>query len=31
MSDNLYNINIERAVLSAIIFDPEIFEDILSN
>jgi len=29
MSDSLYNINIERAVLSAIIFDPEIFEDIL--
>ncbi len=27
----LYNINIERAGLSAIIFDPEIFEDILSK
>jgi len=29
MSDSLYNINIERAVLSAIIFDPQIFEDVL--
>jgi len=28
LNDSLYNINIERAVLSAIIFDPEIFEDI---
>jgi replicative DNA helicase len=26
--EELYNINIERAVLSAIIFDPEIYEDI---
>lgn len=26
--ENLYNLNIERAVLSAIIFDPQIFEDI---
>jgi len=26
--DTLYNLNIERAVLSAIIFEPEIFEDI---
>jgi replicative DNA helicase len=25
--ENLYNLNIERAVLSAIIFDPEIFEE----
>ncbi len=31
MSDNLYDMDIERAVLSAIIFDPEIFEDILSK
>ena len=29
--DNMYNLNIERAVLSAIIFDPEIFEDIASK
>ncbi len=27
----MYNLNIERAVLSAIIFDPEIFEDIASK
>jgi len=26
--EELYNLNIEKAVLSAIIFDPEIFEDI---
>jgi replicative DNA helicase len=25
--ENLYNLNIERAVLSAVIFDPEIFEE----
>ncbi len=31
MSENMYNLNIERAVLSAIIFDPEIFEDIASK
>ncbi len=29
--DNMYNLNIERAVLSAIIFDPRIFEDIASK
>ncbi len=29
--DNLYNLNIERAVLSAIIFDPEIFEEIAAR
>ncbi len=29
--DNMYNLNIERAVLSAIIFDPEIYEDIASK
>jgi replicative DNA helicase len=29
--DNMYNLNIERAVLSAIIFDPEIFEEIASK
>ncbi len=29
--ENMYNLNIERAVLSAIIFDPEIFEDIASK
>ncbi len=29
MSDNLYNINMERAVLSAVIFDPEIFEGVM--
>ncbi len=29
--DNMYNLNIESAVLSAIIFDPEIFEDIASK
>jgi len=27
----MYNINIERAVLSAIIFDPEIYEDIATK
>ncbi len=26
--EELYNINVERAVLSAIIFDPEIYEDV---
>lgn len=26
--ENMYNLNIERAVLSAIVFDPEIFEEI---
>jgi len=31
MSENMYNINIERAVLSAIIFDPQIFEEIASK
>ena len=29
--ENLYNLNIERAVLSAIIFDPEIFEEIAAR
>ncbi|NPA28174.1 MAG: replicative DNA helicase [Epsilonproteobacteria bacterium] len=28
--DNLYNLNIERAVLSSIIFDPEIYEEVAS-
>jgi len=31
MSDNMYNLNIERAVLSAIIFDPQIFEEIAAK
>jgi len=31
MSENMYNLNIERAVLSAIIFDPQIFEEIASK
>ena len=30
-ADNLYNINIERAVLSSIIFDPQIYEDIAAK
>ena len=29
--DNLYNINIERAVLSSIIFDPMIYEEIAAK
>ncbi len=29
--ENLYNLNIERAVLSAIIFDPKIFEEVASR
>ncbi len=29
--DNMYNLNIERAVLSAIIFDPQIFEEVASK
>ncbi len=29
--ENMYNLNIERAVLSAIIFDPEIIEDIAAK
>ncbi len=29
--ENMYNLNIERAVLSAIIFDPNIFEEIASK
>ena len=29
--ENMYNLNIERAVLSAIIFDPHIFEEIASK
>ena len=29
--ENMYNLNIERAVLSAIIFDPEVYEDIASK
>ncbi|HIP61755.1 MAG TPA: replicative DNA helicase, partial [Sulfurovum sp.] len=29
--ENMYNLNIERAVLSAIIFDPEILEDIAAK
>ena len=31
MSENMYNLNIERAVLSAIIFDPQIFEEIAAK
>ena len=29
--ENLYNLNIERAVLSAVIFDPEIFEEVAAR
>jgi replicative DNA helicase len=29
--ENMYNLNIERAVLSAIIFDPEIYEEVATN
>ncbi|NKQ41618.1 MAG: replicative DNA helicase, partial [Sulfurovum sp.] len=29
--ENMYNLNIERAVLSAVIFDPEILEDIAAK
>src|SRR6056300_1226086 len=29
--ENMYNLNIERAVLSAIIFDPENYEDIAAK
>jgi len=29
--EELYNLNVERAVLSAIIFDPEIYEDIAAH
>ncbi len=29
--ENMYNLNIERAVLSAIIFDPEIYEEVASK
>ncbi len=29
--ENMYNLNIERAVLSAIVFDPEIFEEIATS
>ncbi len=29
--ENLYNLNIERAVLSAIMFDPQIVEDVASR
>ncbi|RUM68262.1 MAG: replicative DNA helicase [Sulfurovum sp.] len=31
MSENMFNLNIERAVLSAIMFDPQIFEEIASK
>jgi replicative DNA helicase len=31
MSENMYNLNIERAVLSAVIFSPEIFEEIAAK
>ncbi len=31
MENNLHNINIERAVLSSIIFDPSLFEDVASR
>ncbi|SHO80925.1 Replicative DNA helicase [hydrothermal vent metagenome] len=30
MQENLYNLNIERAVLSSILFDPEVYEEIAS-
>lgn len=29
--EHMYNLNIERAVLSAIVFDPEIFEEIATS
>ncbi len=29
--ENLYNLNVERAVLSAILFDPQILEDVASR
>ena len=29
--ENLYNLNVERAVLSAILFDPQIVEDVASR
>ena len=29
--ENMYNLNIERAVLSAVMFDPAIFEDVSSR
>ena len=29
--ENMYNLNIERAVLSAVIFDPEIYEEIAAK
>jgi len=29
--ENLYNLNIERAVLSAVLFDPEILEEVASR
>lgn len=29
--ENMYNLNIERAVLSSVIFDPETYEDIASK
>ena len=29
--ENMYNLNIERAVLSAVIFDPQIYEDIAAK
>ena len=28
--EELYNLNVERAVLSAIIFDPEIYEEVVA-
>jgi len=31
MSENMFNLNIERAVLSAIMFDPKTFEEIASK
>ena len=31
MSEKMYNLNIERAVLSAIIFSPEIFEEVAAK
>ena len=31
MTKNLYNINIERAILSSVIFDPQSFDDLASS
>jgi replicative DNA helicase len=31
MMENMYNLNIERAVLSAVIFDPQVYEEVASS